>query len=72
LHSYDKSGGGFIMMIEHDYAAERLAKVTLLLHEAHHAKAQMVSTDRTTARQLVINLDQMLREFGPPAPRRKS
>jgi hypothetical protein len=60
------------MMVQHDYAAERLARVTLLLHEAHHAKAQMAPTDRALARQLVIQLDQMLREFGPPALRRES
>jgi hypothetical protein len=60
------------MMVEHDYAAERLARITLLLRDAHRTKAQMAPTDRPLARQLVIQLDQMLKEFAPPALRRES
>jgi len=60
------------MMLEHDYAAERLARISLLLHDAYRTKAQMAPTDRPLARQLVIQLDQMLKEFAPPALRRES
>jgi hypothetical protein len=67
-----KSSGGSIMMLERDYAAERLARVTVLFDEANRTKAQMLPTDRTVARQLVVRLDQMLRELGQPDFRRKS
>jgi hypothetical protein len=60
------------MIIERDYAAERLARIRVLFDEANRTKAKMVPTDRPLRRQLVVQLDQMLRELGQPDFRRKS
>ena len=62
------------MKLERDYTAERLARIRVLLEQANRTKATMVPTDRVLARQLVTQLDEMLRELGNPifaSPREK-
>jgi hypothetical protein len=54
------------MKLERDYAAERLARVTMLFDEVNRKKATMAPANRVLARQLVTQLDEMLRELGHP------
>ena len=62
-------------MLERDYGAERLARIRVLFDEANRTKAKMAPTDRPLRRQLVVQLDQMLKELGQrdsPPPRNRA
>jgi hypothetical protein len=64
------------MALEYDYMGERLARIRALLDEANRTKAKIAPTDRALRRQLVVQLDQMLKELGqrdsPPSRNRAS
>jgi hypothetical protein len=51
------------MAIERDDAAERLARIDVLLAEAKRTMARMAPTDRSLMRQLTNQVDEMLNEL---------
>jgi hypothetical protein len=53
----------FHMAIERDDAAERLARIDVLLAEAKRTMARIAPTDRSLIRQLTDQLDEMLNEL---------
>jgi len=67
-----QKGAGSTMKLERDYTGERLARIKILFDEANRTTAKLTPTDRPIRRQLVGQLDQMLRELGQPDFRRKS
>jgi hypothetical protein len=60
------------MSVDLDHAADRLARIARQLADAKRAAATMSKSDRLLARQLISQLDAMLRELTPPTskPRR--
>jgi hypothetical protein len=60
------------MMLERDYTSERLARISVLFDETKRTKARMAPADRPLARQLIVQLDQILNELRQPDFRRKS
>jgi hypothetical protein len=58
------------MSLDLDHAADRLARIDRQLTDTKRTAATMSKSDRLLARQLISQLDAMLRELAPPTPNR--